>query len=197
MVVDTGLIQMLHDSLRSMVLSSADFDGCMYGLVSLHGKNAGLPIKKPWRVAYLNSNLGDFLNSKCDGSHDHSSCSGQNTSVTECYTPLIAKAVHQCFRRDTRLHGVDSSDDANSIMPAATCVLKLSPSDAHARWANLLMAGQPPKPDESWPRPKEAAQQPQLKGWRKNANDVAEKRNLSDVLDPVLPDESGQRPKGR
>ena len=36
----------------------ADFDGCMYGLVATHGKDAGLPIKKPWRVAFVNSSLG-------------------------------------------------------------------------------------------------------------------------------------------
>ena len=42
----------------------ADFDGCMYGLVASHGKDAGLPIKKPWRVAYLSSSLGVFFNRK-------------------------------------------------------------------------------------------------------------------------------------
>ena len=35
----------------------AGFDGCMYGFVASHGKDAGLPIKKPWRVAYLNSSF--------------------------------------------------------------------------------------------------------------------------------------------
>ena len=42
----------------------ADFDGCMYGLVASHGKGAGLPIKKPCRVAYVSSSLGEFLNHK-------------------------------------------------------------------------------------------------------------------------------------
>ena len=65
-----------------------DFDGCMYGFVALHGKGAGLPIKKPWRVAYLDSSLGDFLSIKCDRSRNHSSCSGQNASGTGCYTPI-------------------------------------------------------------------------------------------------------------
>ena len=32
----------------------ADFDGCMYGLVATKGKEVGTPIKKPWRVAYVN-----------------------------------------------------------------------------------------------------------------------------------------------
>lgn len=39
----------------------ADFDGCMYGPVATHGKDAGLPIKKPWRVAFVNSSLDKFF----------------------------------------------------------------------------------------------------------------------------------------
>ena len=60
----------------------ADFDGCMFGLVATKGKEAGAPINKPWRVAYLNSSLGTRLNEKCDGSHIHIPCSGQNIFIT-------------------------------------------------------------------------------------------------------------------
>ena len=63
----------------------ADFDGCMYGLVATKGKEAGTPIKKPWRVAYVNSSLGTRLDKKCDGSHVHTPCAGQNTSITVGY----------------------------------------------------------------------------------------------------------------
>ena len=147
----------------------------MYDLVASHGNDAGLPIKKPWRVAYLNSSLVDFLNRKCDGSHDHSSCSGQNVSGTECYTPLIATAVHQCFRRDAKLNGMDRSDNANLIMPTAISVLKLRESNEHNHWVDLLMAGQPPRPDEGgWPLPREVSKAPpQAKGWRKQKLRVA------------------------
>ena len=103
----------------------ADLDGCMYGLVASHGRGAGLPIKKLWRVAYLNSSIGEFLHLKCDGWHEHSPCSGRNSSDTERYTPMIAKAVHQCFSRDARQYRVNCSDDAITIMPAAIPVLKL------------------------------------------------------------------------
>ena len=65
----------------------ADVDGCMYGLVATKDKEAGTPINKPWGVAYLNPSLGTRLNEKCDGSHIHTPCSGQNTSITEGYTP--------------------------------------------------------------------------------------------------------------
>ena len=61
-----------------------------------------LSIRKPWRVAYLNSSLGIRLNEKCDGSHIHIPCSGQNASITEGYTPKIVRSVHECFRDDVR-----------------------------------------------------------------------------------------------
>ena len=118
----------------------ADLDGCMYGLVASHGKCAGLPIKKPCRVAYLKSCIGEFLHLKCDGSHEHSPCSGRNTSDTERYTPMIAKAVHQCFSRDAGQNRINCSDDAITVMPAAISVLKLPESDEHDRWVDLLMA---------------------------------------------------------
>ena len=131
----------------------ADFDGCMYGLVASHGKGAGLPIKKPWRAAYLNSSIGEFPHLKCGGSHGHSPCSGRNTSDTEQYTPMVAKAVHQCFSRDARQNRMNCSDDAITIMPAAISVLKLPESDEHDRWVDLLLANQPPLKDNSteWP----------------------------------------------
>ena len=93
----------------------ADFDGCMYGLVATKGKEAGMPIEKPWRVAYLNSSLGNRLNMKCDGSHIHTPCAGQNTSLTEGYTPTIVRIVHECFREDVHKN--------NSIYSAAVCRL--------------------------------------------------------------------------
>ena len=112
-----------------------------------------LPIKKPWRAAYLNSSIGEFLHLKRDGSHEHSPCSGRNTSDTERYTPMTAKAVHQCFSRDARQNRMNCSDDAITIMPAAISVLKLPESDEHDRWVDLLMANQPPLKDNSteWP----------------------------------------------
>ena len=79
---------------------STDFDGCMYGLVATKGKDAGKLINKPWRVAYLSSNVGEFLNKECDRSHEPAPCSGQNAKVTEGYTPSIARIVHSCFKYD-------------------------------------------------------------------------------------------------
>ena len=80
----------------------AVFDGCMYGLVATKGKEAGTPINKSWRVAYVSSSLGTRLKEKCDGSHIHPPYSGQNTSITGGYTPKIVRIVHECFRDDVR-----------------------------------------------------------------------------------------------
>ena len=79
----------------------ADFDGCMYGLVAVKGRDAGMPIQKPWRVACSpNSCLPSLLNRRCDGSHDHTPCQGQNTLLTQGYTPEIVKIVHQSINQD-------------------------------------------------------------------------------------------------
>ena len=80
---------------------NSDFDGCMYGLVATRGRDAGMPIQKPWRVACSpNSCLPGMLNKRCDGSHDHTPCAGQNTLLTQGYTPEIVKIVHQSIVRD-------------------------------------------------------------------------------------------------
>ena len=73
---------------------------CMHGLIATKGREAGSPIDQLWRVAYLNSSLGTRLNQKCDGSHIHTPCSGQNTFITEGYTPKIVRIVHECFGDD-------------------------------------------------------------------------------------------------
>ena len=78
-----------------------DFDGCMYGLVATRGRDAGVPIQKPWRIACSpNSCLPHLLNKRCDGSHDHTPCAGQNTLLTQGYTPEIVNIVHQSIQRD-------------------------------------------------------------------------------------------------
>ena len=60
-----------------------------------------MPIQKPWRVACSpGSSLPTLLNKRCDGSRDHTPCAGENTLLTQDYTPEIAKLVHQSIVRD-------------------------------------------------------------------------------------------------
>ena len=79
--------------LGEMQFKITDFDGCMYGLVAKHKGNESLPIRKPWRIAYLNSSIASYLNKMCDGAHRHVPCSGSNALYSQGYTPLICKAV--------------------------------------------------------------------------------------------------------
>ena len=83
---------------------SAEFDGCMYGLVAEKGPMQGAPINKPWRVACSpNSSLPKFLNKKCDRSHEHTPCAGRNTLGTQGYTDEICKIIHQSISHDIAL----------------------------------------------------------------------------------------------
>ena len=73
----------------------------MYGLVAVHGRDAGMPIQKPWRVACSpNSCLPSLLNQRCDGSHAHTPCAGRNTLLTQGYTPRIVDLVHKSISDD-------------------------------------------------------------------------------------------------
>ena len=99
------------------------FDGCMYGLVATKGRDAGIPIQKPWRVACSpNRCLPNLLNKRCDGSHDHEPCQGQNTLLTQGYTPEIVNMVHRSIVQDIATmnkqnvkHHADGSLDTSSV----------------------------------------------------------------------------------
>ena len=62
--------------LKDMKFKHTDFDGCMYGLVSKRGNTDGLAVRKPWRIAFINSSIDKYLNLTCDGSHPHVPCNG-------------------------------------------------------------------------------------------------------------------------
>ena len=95
------------------------------------------------------------------------------------YTPLIAKAVHQCFGRDVKRHGMDSSDNANLIMPAAISVLKLPVGDEHDHWIDLLTLS---SDAGEWLLPREFSKSPpQPKGWRKQRMVVAGRRESPEL----------------
>ena len=115
----------------------------------------------------MSSSLGEFLHLKCDGSHEHSPCSGRNTSDTERYTPEIAKAVHLCFSRDTRMNRTSYSGDANMLLPAAISVLKLLGSDEYCRGVKPIMAELPQVKVEDWPGVKAGAESKSVPRSRK------------------------------
>ena len=86
---------------HSLVFS--DSDGRMYSLVAQKGRDAGTPIQKSWRVACSpNSCLPSLLNNICDKSQCRTSCQGQNTLLTQGYTPEIARIVHESITQDIK-----------------------------------------------------------------------------------------------
>ena len=94
--------------------SFVKFDGCMYGLIAAFGKGKGLPIRKPWRIALVNTCLPEFLNKRCDGNHEHTPCEGENTLYSQGYTPQIVKAIHQAINEDIRRLDSSGKKDGNN-----------------------------------------------------------------------------------
>ena len=94
--------------IRSRALSKFDmelydFDGCMYGIKSILPKSLGTPIRKPWRLATNNPDIGLAFSRKCDGSHPrHAICEGGDTKQTENYSRRFADTFHRAFRESCR-----------------------------------------------------------------------------------------------
>ena len=54
----------VSELLAYMQFKFTDFDGCMYGLVAKNKTDESVPIRKPWRIAYIISQIGSYLH-KC------------------------------------------------------------------------------------------------------------------------------------
>ena len=90
-------------ALSRFQLELYDFDGCMYGIKSILPKSVGTPIRKPWRIATNNPDIGDAFSKKCDGSHPrHAICEGGDTKQTENYSRKFADTFHRAFRESCR-----------------------------------------------------------------------------------------------
>ena len=97
--------------------SLTTFDGCMYGLRAAFGKNKGMHIKKPWKIATINTCLPQLLNKTCDGSHSHTPCEGKNTMYTQGYTREIVAIIHKAINLDIQKLGlrVDEKNKRNNV----------------------------------------------------------------------------------
>ena len=91
-------------------LQSVFLDGCMFGLVSVHGSTSGMPIRKPWRVDTNSPVLCQHLARVCDGSHLHTPCQGSDTKDTEGYTDELAACIHQAFSVQCQIRGSHHGD---------------------------------------------------------------------------------------
>ena len=87
----------VRDFCQRNSLVTTVFDGCAYGLVAQHGRDAGVPIRKPWRVDTNLAEIRGVLNRTCSCTKPHAQCAGRETAATENYTDAIAEAVHYAF----------------------------------------------------------------------------------------------------
>ena len=78
-------------------LKTVKFHGCMLGVVS---RKTQTPIKKPWTIATnCEEIIQEFNKFKCDKTHEHAPCAGQDTKLTENYSKPFAAAFHRGFAR--------------------------------------------------------------------------------------------------
>ena len=89
--------QRVSQFLKDMHFKHTDFDGCMYGLVSRREGTDGLPVRKPWRIAFIISTIDKHLNLLCDGSHPHVPCNGLDAIYSPGYTLVVCHAVMASF----------------------------------------------------------------------------------------------------
>jgi hypothetical protein len=84
------------------------FDGCALGVVSHHGRDKGVPILKPWRVATDMPELVEALRHyKCPGPEEHprhAPCVGADTAETGYYTDEMVDVIHDACKTYTRNH---------------------------------------------------------------------------------------------
>ena len=115
------------------------FDGCMYDLVTKYTGVATLPIRHPWKLAYINCDIGKYLNVICDRSHRHAPCSGKEALYSQGYTPQICEMVRKCFMNmkmsscifvsvNAELEGLPSQAiPAKAASPACACIAMAAP----------------------------------------------------------------------
>ena len=85
-------------------LLTADFDGCMYGLVARYGDHAGLPMLKQWRLVTSCKEVASVITDRCNHDVQHVRIEGRNTKCSENYPFMLAGKVMLQFRLGTRTH---------------------------------------------------------------------------------------------
>ena len=84
--------QAVMDMIETLGLTQVDVDGCSVGVKSKKGE----PILKPWRFAVSSVHLQHALSGlRCDKTHDHVPCAGNETSRTAFYPEELCKAIHK------------------------------------------------------------------------------------------------------
>ena len=75
-------------------MEQVTFDGCMVGVVDVHG----VSIRKPWKICTnLPSLIESFESLQCDGNHEHAEGRGESLKRTESYTFRMTDMIHRAF----------------------------------------------------------------------------------------------------
>ena len=75
-------------------MSQVTFDGCMIGVVDVHG----VPIRKPWKICTnLEPILKSFESKQCSEDHEHAEGRGESLKRTETYTFQMTDMIHRAF----------------------------------------------------------------------------------------------------
>ncbi len=87
-------------------LLSAEFDGCMYGLIAKYGDSAGQLMLKHWKLVTTSTDVASSITMCCNHDVPHVRIEGRNTKSSENYPPLLAKSVITAFRKSTKIHTI-------------------------------------------------------------------------------------------
>ena len=147
------------DKLRSTLnMKTVHFDGCMLGVKSL---KSDVPIMKPWRVDTTNAAMIDTMSRfRCDLSHEHTPCAGQDTVLTGFYPTKTAEIIVQTIVEDCAnsitqvtlvadLTDSCSSEGVQQNINGKSCLVSEHPShnDGYESDGNAVGQGGFPVPD--------------------------------------------------
>ena len=132
---------------RKLDCQYTEFDGCMYGFMSRYKGVVTLPIRHPWKTAYINCDIGKYLYKTCDRSHRHAPCSGLDALHSQGYTRQICELIRHCFKDTANKITIYVSisaafEDLNacekatpSLAPALACV-EMAQSGSSLVWGH-------------------------------------------------------------
>ena len=92
----------VQDLIHRHSLMPVHIHGCAMGVKDEKGR----PLLKPWTVYTNHLGLYDELSDakyRCDGTHEHSTCTGKRATMSSGYTRDMAKTVHMSLRSSVEL----------------------------------------------------------------------------------------------
>ena len=95
--------------------------GVCTGMWQVTRAKESLPIRKPWRIAYLNYSIAAHLNRMCDGSHRRMPCNGSYALYSQGYRPQVREAIWKSLRDSRGYRDEKSTCMVNVCIVADVC----------------------------------------------------------------------------